>query len=124
LEVILLGEVVFFRSNGDGNSNTSIIIPSTYEQHWEDDFTENQLLFDINKIYETKGYPNVMTTEFIIKNNSDVNNLNLIIKDKDITIADVTLEKQETQKYLLGISCNIKVYVKGDFTATLYIGTY
>ncbi len=122
--MILLGEVLFFRSNGDGNSNTSIIIPSTYEQHWEDDFTENQLLFDINEIYEAKGYPNIMSTEFIIKNNSSTNSLNLIIKDKDITTMDVVLEKEETQKYLLGISSHIKVFVKGSFTSSLYIGTY
>ncbi len=119
-----MSDIVFFRSNGNNGGNTSIIIPSTYEQHWEDDFTENRLLFDINKIYETKGYPNIMSTEFIIKNNSSTNSLNLIIKDKDIITMDVVLEKEETQKYLLGISSHIKVFVKGNFTASLYIGTY
>lgn len=119
-----MSDVVFFRSNGNSGGNTSIIIPSMYEQHWEDEFKEVNLLFDINKIYEAKGYPNIMTTEFVIKNNSQKDKLNLIIKDKDIAITDVILEKEETQKYLLGISSHIKVYTKGSFTASLYIGTY
>lgn len=119
-----MGEVVFFRSNGSGNSNTSIIIPSMYEQHWESDFKESILLFDINEIYEAKGCPNVMTTEFIIKNNNKSSKLSLLIKDNDISIIDILLEAEEVQKYELGISSHIKVYVKGSFTASLYIGTY
>lgn len=119
-----MGEVVFFRSNGSGNSNTSIIIPSMYEQHWNDIFTETKLLFDINEIYELKGYPNVMSVEFVIENLSLDKELSLIIKDANITLINIFLEPEEVQKYELGISSHIKVYTKGSFTASLYIGTY
>lgn len=119
-----MSDVLFFRSNGNSGGNTSIIIPSMYEKRWEDNFEEVTLLFDINKIYEAKGYPNVMTTEFIIKNNNKSGQLNLLVKDNDISIMDVLLEAEEVQKYELGISSHIRVYVKGSFTASLYIGTY
>lgn len=119
-----MSDVLFFRSNGNSGGNTSIIIPSMYEKRWEDNFEEVTLLFDINKIYEAKGYPNVMTTEFIIKNNNKLGQLNLLVKDNDISIMDVSLEAEEVQKYELGISSHIRVYVKGSFTASLYIGTY
>lgn len=119
-----MSDVLFFRSNGNSGGNTSIIIPSMYEKRWEDNFEEVTLLFDINKIYEAKGYPNVMTTEFIIKNNNKSGQLNLLVKDNDISIMDVSLEAEEVQKYELGISSHIRAYVKGSFTASLYIGTY
>lgn len=119
-----MGEVVFFRSNGSGNSNTSIIIPSMYEQHWEDTFDKTELLFDINEIYALKGFPNVMSVEFIVENISLEKELSLIVKDEDTTLINVFLEAEEVQKYELGISSHIKVYINGSFTASLYIGTY
>ncbi len=120
-----MGNVIFFKSNYNCNGDISIIEPSTYKNFWNNKtFDKLQLLFDINKIYEDKFKLNIIGTEFLIKNDSIYSELILTIIDNDIEILNVTLQPNEAQKYLLGISDGIKVFVQGSFTASLYISTY
>ena len=83
------------------------------------------LVIDTAPIYqEIKGIF-IAGSEFIIKNNipsvdeaSDINNrTNLVVIDGGLEVLNVFIKPGETQKYLLGTSPNVKVYVQGQFSA-------
>lgn len=111
--------------NGNGNAPTDI-----YEVSWESQ-TNNTLIkiIDIKELFIEKNMRSIDKSELIIYNNSidsDLkdNSIQLVVKDKDIPIMDVKIKPQDTQKYLLGISTNTKVFVKGYFSGRLYINYY
>ncbi|WP_242977111.1 signal peptidase II [Clostridium botulinum] len=105
---------------------------NTYEEHWtKETFKDLNLLANIKDIFTINKYYATSSSEFIIKNNiksvnKDIdmkkeNQLHLVITDNDIVILDAFIPPEDSQKYLLGISPNIKVFVKGQFDANLYM---
>ncbi|WP_243186848.1 signal peptidase II [Clostridium muellerianum] len=105
---------------------------SIYENHWTKEcFKGVNLLTDIKDIFVSNKYHAISNSEFTIKNNIDSvdketdikpeNQLHLVITDNNITILDVFILPQNTQKYILGISPNLKVFIKGQFDANLYM---
>ncbi|MFR4986956.1 MAG: hypothetical protein ACLUCH_06130 [Lachnospirales bacterium] len=111
--------------SGNGNAPTDM-----YEVSWENQ-TNNTLIkiIDIKELFIEKNMRSIDKSELIIYNNSidsDLkdNSIQLVVKDKDIPIMDVKIKPQDTQKYLLGISTNTKVFVKGYFSGRLYINYY
>jgi len=106
--------------------------PYFYQELFNDEVRETlDLLIDTNDIYSKFNYTTIVNSEILIKNNKmiDPNNtpdddLKLVIVDGNITIIDVDLKPQERQKYILGISPNIKIYVRGSFEAKYYLGAF
>lgn len=115
-----MGKAVFFNNN----SGSSTVL-FKYEQHWDNEtLNELELLSDINKICENKNFSGIETSEFTVKNNNISAKLEFKIIDNGITVLDILLEPEDIQKYLLGISRNVKIFLKGTFTANLYINAY
>ena len=74
----------------------------------------------------------IMNSEFLIRNeiesvdpDTDANNmLNLVVSENNIVVLNVEIDPSNTQKYILGISPDTKIMVKGSFTASLNINYY
>lgn len=93
-----------------------------YEQFWQNQTSNNFVkIIDVKQIFTKEKMKSISQAEFTIFNFHEQIDLNLYITDKEITILETKLKAKETQKYILGISPNIKVFVKGSFNANLYI---
>ena len=93
-----------------------------YEKSWSNQSSNSFLkLIDIKEIFTEKKMRSISQSEFTIFNNHKKEDLFLYIVDKEITILETKIKAKETQKYILGISPNIKVFVKGNFNSNLYI---
>ncbi|MCG8541143.1 MAG: hypothetical protein MJA82_14605 [Clostridia bacterium] len=104
-----------------------------YEDHWSNTSYPNlKQLIDMRNIYNTMGYTTIVNSEITIKNlypsvdeeTDRDNTLNLIVMDNGIKVLDVEILPQDVQKYLLGISPNLTVFVKGTFDANFYVGAF
>jgi hypothetical protein len=108
--------------------------PKTISKQYTNNYTTSTLLIDVNDIFTTNNLNAIIDSEFIIKNNipsvnttediKDENQLHLIITDNELTILDVVIPPALTEKYLLGISPNIQVFVQGNFTASHVMTAY
>ena len=106
------------------------------KQLTEETHNDLDLIIDVNSIFSGNNYQAIISSEFTIRNNiinnEDTNNieenqLHLVITDLDLTILDVYIKPSETQQYVLGISPNIKIYVKlpnGTISANYYMTNY
>lgn len=101
-----------------------------YQANWNNE-TNSVLtkVIDVKDIFLEKNMKSIDRSELLIQNNSNPsqtqdNNLNLVVYDKEIKIMDTLIEPKDAQKYLLGISPNIKVFIKGNFSATLYMNYF
>ena len=92
------------------------------------------MILNIADVMQDKKYITINSSEFTIKNliiatgtdadKDDAHTLHLQVIDGSITVLDVTIEPQEVQKYILGISPNIKIFVKGNFDANYYLTAF
>lgn len=116
---------LYFYNNGDfiNLNNAGNIYPDNlYEKSWENQNSNNFIkLIDIKQIFTENQMMSISQAEFTIFNTHEKSNLDLYIMDKEIKILETQIEAKETQKYILGISPNIKVFVKGSFNSNLYI---
>lgn len=117
-----------FDVDSDGNLlyNDRIIAvnvkPYLKEIKWTSELrTKMSLLLDTATLYEEIGYTYITSNEFIIRNSDPVDNLELLIEDDEIEILRVTLGPREAQKYHLGKSPKIKIYVMGKFDGKFYM---
>lgn len=119
--------VNYIEVGGNGSGNAPIDI---YDVSWENQKNNTLIkIIDVKELFIEKNMRSIDKSELIIYNNSidsDLkdNSIQLVVKDKDISIMDVKIKPQDTQKYLLGISTNTKVFVKGHFSGQLYINYY
>lgn len=103
---------------------------SLYEASWNNEVNSTLTkMADIRDIFLEKNMKSIDRAELLIRNNKNPsqtqdNNVELVVFDKDIKIMDTLIEPKDTQKYLLGISPNVKIFVKGSFSATLYINYF
>ena len=105
-----------------------------YEDHWVNEAREDlSLLVDMRNIYSTMNFTTIVNSEITIKNlkpfvddetTDKANALNLVVMDGSIKVLDVEILPQDVQKYLLGISPNLQILVKGSFDANLYVGAF
>ena len=114
---------------------TSALKPTTYEQHWTTVIMPSDtVILDVKEIFTSNSYTAVISAELNIVNNiqsvNDIedakpeNQLHLTAIDNSITVLDVSIAPGETQTYELGISNNIQLSVKGNFTANYYMTVY
>jgi hypothetical protein len=111
------------------------LIPQTIQKQWKDTiYATSTLLLDVNDIFTTNKLNAIIDSEFIIKNNvpkvnttedvKEENQLHLVVTDNELTLLDVLIPPQDTQKYQFGITQNIKVNVNGKFTANYTLTAY
>lgn len=109
--------------------------PFTYENHWDNKvYATSTLLVDVNTIFNTNSYNAILSSELTVRNNiakvdettdaKVVNQVHLVVMDNSIVILDVLIPPSSTQKYILGISPNIKVMVNGSFSSNYYLTAY
>ena len=119
----------------DGKALLTKIEPYFYEQHYDNQTeTDLNMILNIADVMQDKKYITINSSEFTIKNliiatgtdddKDDAHTLHLQVIDGSITVLDVTIEPQEVQKYILGISPNIKIFVKGNFDANYYLTAF
>ena len=95
------------------------------------------LILDVNEVFTNNNYKAIINTEFTIRNNIEKtgteeddkadNQLHLVVVDNTLTVLDVYIKPSDTQKYILGISPNVKIMAQlpnGTFDATYYMTTY
>jgi|GEM_PF-1310141 len=127
----LLRVDLYFSGNVKINYGTSSEM-NTYEEHWENEnFKDIKLLANVKDIFNSNKYYAISNSEIVIRNNiasinknidmKEENQLHLIVMDNNIKVLDTFISPEDTQKYLLGISPNIKILVKGRFDANLYM---
>lgn len=124
----LNGNVLF-----NGNKLLTSMKPFFYQQSWSN---ENQadlnVILNVNDVYNVQQYTAILESEFTIKNmipsvdeTTDANNmLHLVVSDGTLVVLDAQIAPESTQKYLLGISPNLKIMVRGTFSANYYITAY
>lgn len=97
-----------------------------YEKIIENSDTNGESLkiIDFKDFIIENNVRSIVSSELIIRNISNNHKLELIILDRNIQLININLNPNETQKYLLGISTNIKVFVKGIFDCNFYINYY
>lgn len=107
--------------------------PSLLQKSWnQEDYTDLSLLCDIRQLFQDNNMNVIMNSEFLIRNivesvdpDTDANNmLNLVVSENNIVVLNVEIDPSNTQKYILGISPDTKIMVKGSFTANLNINYY
>lgn len=107
--------------------------PSLLQKSWnKEDHTDLSLLCDIRQLFQDNNMNVIMSSEFLIRNEIESvdpdtdakNKLNLVISENNIVVLNVEIDPSNTQKYILGISPDTKIMVKGSFTANLNINYY
>lgn len=109
--------------------------PRTISGSWVgEDYLDLTEIMNVNDVFITNNLSAILGTDFTIKNNmpsiNEVedakfeNQLHIVAVDGTLVILDVYVPPQSTQKYLLGISPNIKINVQGKFDANFYMTAY
>lgn len=123
---------VYFKGN---KILTTALKPTTYPKEWKSQInSESTMIIDVKSILTDNLYSAIIASEFNIRNDIasvdtttdalEENQLHLIVSDNGITTLDVLISPANTQEYVLGISPNIKIYVKGSFSANYYMTVY
>lgn len=79
-----------------------------------------QSVIDVSTLYNLTSDV-ILNLEFMIKNNSDTDILNLKILENEIETLNITLSQQEVQKYKLSNIPNIEIFIKGNYNLFLYV---
>lgn len=104
--------------------------PDIYEKSWNNQFNDSLIkILDIKELFVSENMRSISSSEILINNplldsEAGDNDVELVIKDRNIIVLKTKIKPRETQKYLLGIGTNTKVFVKGVFTGQLYINYY
>lgn len=77
-------------------------------------------VIDISTLYDLSSDV-ILNLEFMIKNNSDTDILNIKILENNIETLKDTLTKSEVQRYKLPNIPNIEIFIKGDYQLFLYV---
>lgn len=131
-----------FGDDGFGNATykgRTLLTSIKSRMHQEQFLNRNEqfalkTIVDVATVFMTQEFSSILSSEFTIKNTIPVvdpitdakleNQLRLVVNDGPITVMDVWLKPQETQKYMLGISPNIKVLVQGKFDASYVVSAF
>ena len=117
----------------NGKNLLSKIEPFFYEQHWNGQTNATlDIVINIADVMQSKSFITINSSEFTIKNlisatgtdTDKENTLKLQVIDSNIIVLDVDILPQEVQKYVLGISPNIKIFVQGQFDANYYLTAF
>lgn len=117
----------------NGKNLLSKIEPFFYEQHWNGQTNAAlDMVINIADVMQSKSFITINSSEFTIKNlisatgtaTDKENTLKLQVIDSNIIVLDVDILPQEVQKYVLGISPNIKIFVQGQFDANYYLTAF
>lgn len=104
---------------GTGSGATDV-----YEKTWSNQFNGiSSKILDIRDLFLSQDMRSITASEILIENTGS-ESLDFLVKDKEIVVLETKIKTKETQKYLLGISTNLKVFVKGHFNGQLYINYY
>lgn len=91
--------------------------PKTFCINRENEINENlTLVLNTTDIMMSENIKMINNSEILIKNNHIDQSVTLIIDDANINILNIQLSAGEVQKYILGISPNIKIYAKGSYS--------
>lgn len=137
LNMVVLND---FTSNVDGEllwRNKKIlnkVEPFFHQVDWVGEKRENlDMILSVYDIYTSMGYTTIVNSEILIKNNKPIagdaaidalNELTLIIMDDGIEVVNTKIPPQERQKFILGMSPNVKIYIKGEFDGKYYVGAF
>ncbi len=77
-------------------------------------------VIDISTLYDLSSDV-ILSLEFMIKNNSDIDMLNIKILENEIETLNDTLTESEVQRYKLPNIPNIEIFIKGDYQLFLYV---
>jgi hypothetical protein len=111
------------------------IQPRTYRNNWvSQDLSILTEFVNVNDVALNANFTAILASDFTVKNNIPSvdpvidalpeNQLRVVATDGTLTIVDVLIPPQSTQKYLLGISPNVKIFVQGKFDANYYLTAY
>lgn len=104
------------------NERSGVYPNDLYEKSWENKISTNFIkLIDIKEIFTELKMRSISQAEFTVHNIHEKTNLDIYILDREIKVLEITIPPKETQKYILGISPNIKIFTKGTFNGNLYI---
>lgn len=112
--------------NGERSKDTTTL----YELSWQgEQFSSLTKILDLREIFDNKKMKSIDRAEILFKNTastppSDDKKLQIVVLDRDIEVLNVLIDAQDTQKYLLGISPNVKVFAKGRFNGALYVNYF
>ena len=82
--------------------------------------TKLSSVIDISTLYSLSSDV-ILNLEFMIKNNSESDILNIKILENDIETLNDILTKSEVQRYKLPNIPNIEIFIKGDYQLFLYV---
>lgn len=122
-------EVYYYSEISDSyiQVGSTVSLPYDYlEKFFDNNNTNGQLLkiLDFNMLAQENKIRSIVNSEIIIKNLSQTQDLILKVLDRNIEVANVTIKPSETQKYILGIGLNTKVFVQGLFDSNFYMNYY
>jgi hypothetical protein len=114
---------------------TGAMQPFTFQNHWTNQvIAADSLLIDVSTIFTSHSYNAILSTELTLVNNiasvnatedaKAINQIHLVAIDGAVTVLDVSIPPGSTQKYLLGISPNLKVMISGSFSGNYYLTAY
>ena len=111
------------------------ITPFVTQKGWTDVVnTDLSMIINMRSIYQEKNMKVIMNSEFLIRNTMPYISedepdyldyvLRLVITEHNIVVLDTQIAPSTTQKYILGVSPDTKILVKGKFTANLCINSF
>ena len=111
--------------NGQLYFNNKMIMTEITAYTYQQAFTQEShpialdIILDVNEVFTSNNYKAIINSEFTIKNNIPEtgteeddkidNQLHLVVVDNTLTVLDVFIKPSDTQKYILGISPNLKI---------------
>ena len=114
--------------NGDVTFNDVRLLtemnPFTISQ--EEDFNTTELteIVEFETLAKDNNLQALIASEIIIKNTSESKDLTFKVKDGTIDLMTVKIEPNEVQKYHLGISKKIKLFLSGEAKTLLTISAF
>lgn len=99
-------------------------ISANTTKHKTHEFSGNTVtltsIIDISTLYSLTSNV-ILNLEFMIKNNSDTDILNIKILENEIETLNDTLTKSEIQRYKLPNIPNIEIFIQGNYDLFLYV---
>lgn len=98
------------------------IVPYTYSESKLVNEPTQAMVFDIETIYREQSLQAIVNSELLISTYG-YEKAHIVIYDDRFKILDQIIEADDTQKYILGISNKIKVYVTGQADLKLTVAS-
>lgn len=98
------------------------IVPYTYSESKYVNEKTQALVFDIETIYKVNNLQAIVASELLISTYG-YSEAHVVIYDDRFKVFDEHISAEDTQKYILGISNKIKIYVTGEVDLKLTVAS-